>query len=94
MPSTWLSSRSRGPLTVVAIGMTRTNAYPQRASWSRLLFALATTTMGFVRVFAESSTALEIAFAVPAGLTSVVGCHHRLLGSSQGLIAAYPALGN
>ena len=60
-----------GALAVVAIGMAPTNAYPQWASWSLLLFAIATGVMGVVRLFADSSIALEFVFAVPAGLTSV-----------------------
>lgn len=58
-------------LTFLAIGMVLSAVYPRWQGWWLLIVAALVTGVGIVTLLSEPSQALELAFAVPAALTSV-----------------------
>lgn len=58
-------------LTFLAVGMVLSDVYPRWQGWWLLIAAALVTVVGVATVLSDPSQALELAFAVPAALTSV-----------------------
>lgn len=58
-------------LVFVGIAWTRTDIYPQWASWPLLILGIVGAVMGLARLFVDTTSTFELVFSFSAGLTGI-----------------------